>query len=138
MNYSVWKDGVWELMEPCGLTIKTGYIWKNDNMWELKLKRHTGLKWSWKCNRIVSCTPSCLKLSSISFLTFAGRRHAKDYQPEGIRVCKALEMVIIMTSYISNHLIIQLIARAQSVCCQCRKYKTKISRSSNCLQSKNL
>lgn len=85
------------------------------------------LKVSWKCNRIVSYSPSCLKFLGISFLTLAGRRHAKDYQPEGIRVCKALGMVITMTSYINNHLITQLISGALTVCCQCRKYKKKMS-----------
>lgn len=138
MYYSLWKDYAWELMEPCRLPIKIGYIWKNNNMWELKLKKHAGLKWGWKCNRIASCSPSCLKLSSISFLTFTGRRHAKDYQPEGIRVCKALGMVIIMTSYKNNHLLIQLISRTLAVCCQCRRYNMKISWSRKCLQHKNL
>jgi len=86
----------------------------------------------------VSCSPSCLKFSSISFLTLAGRRHAKDYQPDGIRVCKVLRMVITMTSYINNHLRTQLISGALTVCCQCRKYKKKVCWSRECLQSKNL
>lgn len=130
--FTLYGKAVWELVKPCGLRL-------NDERMVMHVRAEAEkahkLEVSWKCNRIVSRSPSGLKFSSVSFLTLAGRRHAKDYQPEGIRTCKALGMVITMTSYINNHLIVQLIL---TVCCQGRKYKKKISQSRKYLQSKSL